>query len=285
MKRIGNLLVMMLGLLLSPSAFAQSALDYDLDESRPLVTDVSQLSSPWSEPELDEGYLSYLLDGDPETYWHTNWHSSVEPHLHYLQVALIEPIDELISMKFTRRWHNYRRTALCTDDHVTKWSVYGSDDPEASENNWVELAVMETPYKEPGETLNTIGFDTKGKQYLRFYADATNRNRGYWHMAEFQLYPCTMADEVTAAIRELVEVYFQYEVYEVPFTENIGDKPGQYSAEAVNAFVQSLRMAEEIDSSGGADYTADEIRALIGTIKTTYQAVLDSRVPFTLADG
>ena len=284
MKRLRNLLVMVLGLIVSSSAFAQSSLDYDLDEIRPLVTDVSQLSSPWSEPELDEGYLSYLLDDDPETYWHTNWHSSVEPHLHYLQVALIEPIDELISMKFSRRWHNYRRTALCTDDHVTKWSVYGSDDPEASENNWIELAVMETPYKEPGETLNTIGFDTKGKQYLRFYADATNTGRGYWHMAEFQLYPCTLVDELTSAMRELIDVYFQYESYAGPFQENAGYGPGQYLPEAVAAFTAALDQANEMDSGQGT-YTAEDVRALIETIKTTYQAVLDSKVPLTLADG
>ena len=283
MKSVRIILMLILGLI-CPTAFGQTAFDYDLDEERPLVTEVDQLSSPYSEPELDEGYLEYLLDGDPETYWHSNWHRSVEGHLHYLQVELKEPVEELISMKFSRRWHNYQRTALCTNDHVTVWSICGSDDPEAEDGDWIELLVAQTPYNEPGETLNTVGFDTKGKKYLRFYADDTNSHRGYWHMAEFQLYPCTLADEATAAMRELIETYFQYESYIDPFMENVGTEAGQYSAEAVAAFVAAMDKVNEMDSSG-EEYSAEEIRALIETIKSTYQAVLDSRVPFTLADG
>ena len=283
MKSFRIVLMMLFGLI-CPTAFAQTAYDYELDESRPLITDVSQLSSPYSEPELDEGYLEYLLDDDPETYWHSNWHSTAQPHVHYLQIELAEPVDELISMKFTRRWHNYRRTALHYTDHVTVWSICGSDEPDADNGDWVELLVTETPFHEPGETLNTIGFDTKGKKYLRIYADATTDNRGYWHLAELQFYPCTLADEVTAAKRELIDTYFQYESFIDEFMNNAGTLAGQYLPEAVSAFVAAMDKVNEMDSSG-EEYSAEEIRAMIEEIKNTYQAVLDSKVPFTLADG
>lgn len=283
MKGFRIILVMLFGLI-CPTAFAQTAYDYELDESRPLITDLSQLSSPYSEPELDEGYLEYLLDGDPDTYWHSNWHSSVQPHKHYLQIELAEPVDELISMKFTRRWHNYRRTALHYSDHVTVWSICGSDEADADDGDWIELLVTETPFHEPGETLNTVGFDTKGKKFLRIYADATTDNRGYWHLAELQFYPCTLADEATAAMRELIDTYFQYESYIDEFMNHAGTAPGQYLPDAVSAFVTAMDKVNEMDSSG-EDYTAEEIRALIEQIKNTYQATLDSRVPFSLTDG
>ena len=277
------LLLMMLWALICPSVFAQTGFDYELDESRPLINDVEQLSSPWNAPHAWEGDLEHLLDGDPETYWHTNWNDNT--HKHYLQVALSEPVYELISLKFTRRWHKYNSTVECTADHVTKWSVYGSDDPEAADDGWVELLVTETPYNRPGETINTIGFDTKGKQYLRLYAESTNSGNKWWHAAEIQLYPCELASELTAALKELEEVYFNYETYYYTFQDNAGTAPGQYTPETVDAFVAALDQANEIIDGSGSDYTADDVKALSAAIKAAYQAVLDSEIPFTLADG
>ena len=284
MKKL-TFLLLMLTAWLSPSVvFAQSSNEFDLDEERPLITDLSQLSSPWSEPELDEGYLEYLLDGDPDTYWHTNWHRNVEPHVHYLQIELNEPVHELIAMKFARRWHNYRRTDVQTSDHVTLWSICGSDDPDADESKWVELALLSTPYHEPGEVVVTDAFDTKGKQYLRLYADATNTNRGYWHMAEVQLYPIIMVDDVEAAVRAALNLFAEHvnELYE--FQEHVGSAPGQYSPEAVAAFAAAMDAVSALDGAV-VTLTLEEVNALAENLEATYQAAKESLVPFTLADG
>ncbi len=256
--------------------------DFELDETRPLINDVDQLSSPWNAPHDWEGNLAHLIDGDPETYWHTNWSNNTNRQ--YLQIALEEPVHELISMKFTRRWHKYNSQDLSTTDHVTMWGIYGATDPDAEDQEWVLLAESETPYGNAGETLNTIGFDTQGYQYLRFYAEATNSNKKFWHAAEIQLYPCTQVDDHTAALNALEKIFLAYEIYGDVFDEYIGEAPGQYPAEKVEAFQQAL--SDAVDGlDNGNNYTTGEIEAFTEAIKETYQAVLDSKIPFTLADG
>ena len=152
----------------------------DVFEDQALITDVEQFSSPFTES--SEGSIEALLDGDTETFWHSEWSAgSVDAHVHYLQVSLPEPEHRLIALKFTRR--------PVANDHVTQWAVTGSDDPDANDEDWIELATFDTPYGSNTETLVSDLFDPQGKQYLRFYADATTTGRGYWHVTEFQLYP------------------------------------------------------------------------------------------------
>lgn len=283
MKKM-KFLLLMLAALISPSAFAQhSGFDYELDEMKPLITNVSQLSSPFCAPHDYEGDLNHLIDGDVLSYWHTNWNNNSDRQ--YVQVALNEPTHELISMKFTRRMYKYNSTDLCTADHVTKWGIYGSDDPNAAEANWVELLIAETPYNAPGETYNTAGFDTQGLSYLRIYGEETISGKKYWHVGELQLYPCQLASDLQAALNELKDVYQVYYVLADPAEANVGTAAGQYSSEAVQAFLEALNKANIIVDGGGATPTADEVKALSAAIKMTYQAVLDSVVPFSLADG
>ncbi|MBO4611723.1 MAG: discoidin domain-containing protein [Bacteroidaceae bacterium] len=285
MKKLKFLLILLMGMLVS-TAFSQTdktGYDYELDESEPLITDVEQLSSPWNAPHDFEGNLEHLIDEDIETYWHTNWnYGDTNKYRHYVQINLIEPIDEeLISMKFTRRVHKYNSQDYCVADHVTKWSIYGSNDPDEQEDDWELLGTFDTPYNGPGEEINTAGFDPQGYQYLRVYADATISGKAYWHLAELQFYPCTLVDEVTSAKNELIDLYYQYEKYIDEFKANTGTAPGQYTAEAVEAFVEAMEAVDDADNMNDVD----EIRELIELIKTSYQAVLDSVIPFTLADG
>lgn len=158
-------------------------------ENQPFVTDASQLSSPWTES--SEGSIEALLDGDTGTFWHSAWQAgNVANHTHYLQVALNEPTYDLLAMSFTRR--------AVSNDHITAWSVYGSNDAAAEDAAWEKLAAFETPYSSNTETLVSIPFDTKGNQYLRFYIDGTTNNRGYGHMSEFQLYKGEINDPATS---------------------------------------------------------------------------------------
>ena len=157
------------------TAALEKAKDYILT---PLITENSQFSSPWTETR--EGSIDNLIDGNAATYWHSDWSSSVDNHTHYLQVALNEPTNELVRMTITRR--------AVANDHITLWGVFGSNDPEADDEDWEELASLETPFGSNTETISTSLFDTKGYEHLRFYIDGTTTGRGYGHVSEFQLY-------------------------------------------------------------------------------------------------
>ena len=150
-------------------------------QATPLITDAGQFSSPWTDTE--EGTdLGALIDDDPTTFWHSNWHDgAVAVHTHYLQVALNEPAHELVRATVSRR--------QVSGNHVTLWSVYGSNEPDAEDEAWTKLAVLSTPYSgDYNEVVNTLAFDTKGFLHLRFYIDANTGGSGLGHMSEFQLY-------------------------------------------------------------------------------------------------
>lgn len=152
-----------------------------------LITSPSQFSSPFSQNELggrdgDDLSSNVLLDGSRNTYWHTYWEGgNAEPGVHYLQVELPEPAHGLIELDITRR--------NAPDDNVTLWGIYGSEYPDGEKYDFEWIADVETPYQTQGGSRTatfTIPED-KDYKYLRFYAEATNSNRGYWHVAEFQL--------------------------------------------------------------------------------------------------
>ena len=155
-----------------------------------LITAASQFSSPYSQNDLgdtDGGNLSsgVLIDNDPNTFWHSYWGGgNVEPGTHYLQVMLNEPTHELVTFSFARRCsggspHN--------NDYVTQWGIYGTNDANAEKNACTELATFETTANTQN-VLTAIGeFDTQEMQYIRFYANATNSDKGFWHLGELQL--------------------------------------------------------------------------------------------------
>lgn len=163
------------------------------------ITSADQLSSPWTES--SEGALANLLDGNALTYWHSSWSGgSVPNHTHYLQVALTETIDEDIAMTISRR--------PVSNDHVTAWSVFGSNNAEADDTDWEYLTYIATPYGSNTETLNSLPFNIRGYKYLRFYIDGTTTGRGYGHLSEFQLHPASVNDasylQETLTLSELV---------------------------------------------------------------------------------
>ena len=152
---------------------------------RELITDVSQLSSPYSDS--IEGQLDALIDKSTATFWHSDWHNgSVPPGTHYLQVEMPDMAGiDFIRFQFTRR-----NTA---NDHTTHWSVYGTHDPEDAKEDCTLLWEFYTPFSSNTEALSSEAFCHQGYPYLRFYSDAqqgsSQGSRGYFHMSEFQLYP------------------------------------------------------------------------------------------------
>ena len=161
-----------------------------VDET-PLITDVEQFSSPYTE--VYEGSLEGLLDGDPYTFWHSTWHGGdVAPGTHYLQVEMTDPeeLPELIKFEFKRR-------ANADNDHTTEWRVMGTNNSDATKAECQELAYFKTPITKKGETLTSEPFNPRHYKYLRFYSEkqegASYGSRGYFHIASFQLYPATIS--------------------------------------------------------------------------------------------
>ena len=233
------------------------AKDYILGDE--LVTDAEQLSSPWTE--ASEGNLPALIDGSSTTYWHSAWSGgNVPPHTHYLQVALPEAGYQLVEMKITRR--------PVTNDHVILWGVFGSNDPEAADEDWTDLGQISTPYGNNTETITTEPFSIGGYQYLRFYIDDTTTksngvSRGYGHISEFQLFPVT--DNPNSQYAQLGEIATKLDAV-VEAQKDIEDEditPAVYDElkAAYDAF-----MAEVVDPT--------ELRELIARLDGTERAVV-----------
>ena len=142
-----------------------------------LIESVDQLGSPCSD--RDEGKnLGDLLDGNGSTFWHSDWHGdfTLEDH-HYLQVELLETMNEPISMYFKRR-------DTTSGNQINKWSVWGTNEDDfeltRDDEGFEKLADLETPYHSGNytETLTSLPFETKGYKYLRFYCEGTCNNDG-----------------------------------------------------------------------------------------------------------
>ena len=159
----------------------------ELIQGDALITNAEQFSSPWSDSAEGTDFAA-LIDQKSSTYWHSDWHSgTVDNHTHYLQVELAEPVDGIVRMTLTRR--------NSSNDHITKWSVYGSNDPEAADDDWVKINNLESPFGNNTETINARpSFEPKNFKYLRFYIDGTTTGRGYGHMSEFQLYQMSIPE-------------------------------------------------------------------------------------------
>jgi len=265
MKKITSLLALLLMFVVSTTAKADSwAVD---DGADGLIQDASQITTPYNEP--SEGSIAALLDGDASTFWHSKWSGgSVSAGIHYFQVEDIEGMPEWFGFTFTRR--------NAADDQITKWGVYGVPEGKksADKTECVKLAIIETPFSSQTETLVSSAIQSKGYTTIRFYAEATSSERGYWHCAEFQILPCKQISDYESALLELQTILSQYGEYE--FTA--GTAPGQYGAEQVAAYDAAVSAAHDMDGSTDAD----AIKAAGEAVKATFEAVVASRIPFAM---
>lgn len=218
-----------------------------LDEETPLVTEVEQFSSPYTES--SEGSIDALIDGDASTFWHSEWSGgSVSPGIHYLQAEILNEEVKNAAFVYTRR--------PVANDHMTECGVFGTNEFDAEKEDCEELAVVSLPFGNNTETLTSSVFPTKGYKYLRFYANHTTNERGYFHMAEFQLYPAEIIQSETC----------QYNV--------MGD------------LVKNLeKVIEEQKEIGDADLTLDDYNALKAVYDPFIEKFVDpAELRQTLAD-
>lgn len=141
-----------------------------------LITRNGQFTSNNSDPQ--EGSLNNLLDGNANTFWHSNWHQGNNRPMHsdWLQVELDEAIDGDVLLTFVRR-------AGAANDQVTLLDVETSMDGE----NFTHAAYIDMPNSGAGKTEQKVFALEEKAKFLRFWADATTNNRAYWHVGDFQL--------------------------------------------------------------------------------------------------
>ena len=227
MKRFSLLFMSLLGLFGLVNLSAQDY-DYEPDYDSPLIQEVWQFSSPYSDflNKDDEGnvYVDASREGSfyalieaegageagypTQDFWHSSWHSYPVHDVqgsHYFQVEMLDPetLPDQIVFVFTRR--------DAGNDHTTEWSVRGTNNPDATKDECEELAYILTPWSSNTETLTSKAFDPSHYQYLRFYSEAQYpSNRVYFHLKRFQLYPMRAVPEYEAALNMLSDAFDKY---------------------------------------------------------------------------
>ncbi|MCD8266378.1 MAG: hypothetical protein LUC33_04405 [Prevotellaceae bacterium] len=161
-----------------------------------LVKGMSQLSSPYTD--ISEGSLEALLDGDADTYWHSDFHDgTVTDGTHYLQVELPEEFSQrggALLLKLRRRDNAYY-------DMVTRIAVNCLIEDENEDERELTLATLNLPYGTMGEVRYAAFYCPAGVTTLRFHGTQTTSNKGYWHAAEFQLFETTTLSDCPNASR------------------------------------------------------------------------------------
>lgn len=276
MRKLYYSLIVLLVQLFSSGVYAQSDLLPEMGD--PLITDISQLSSNASD--RDEGqHLEYLIDGDPDTHWHSDYHGEVtDPH--YLQVKLLEPISSgNLVVYIQRRGPNDQGND--PGNHFTKARLSASADGET----WEDLADLEFN----DVTLNAGVFSqpvviTKEYSYFRFTNTTPNLN--FFHMAEFGLY--TPEDWVLVP-NVLNEILLKYDnIYWAGIEDmNVGTGFGQYSDEETAYKLIEIvgNVVDWMDNPDAEDYPSlAEAMAIAEEIDALYAKYLASVVPYSIPE-
>ena len=266
-------------------AWASADGNFDWDIDAPLVTLDNYeelLSSPFSDSSEGQN-LEYLVDDDDQTFWHSDWHgnSGYDGH-HYLQIKVPDGVaaDTPLVMRFIRRF--------APNDQTVEWSIRGTNNANfTSEESCEELLFAETPFNGQGEIVMTEPFTTNGYKYIRIYSDQQTGSgnygsRTYWHVSELNLYTIRVLSEKESAEKELIQWTENFSNDYESFVNNAGSLPGQYTEESVENFVTAYEAASNYDWS---TTTADELHLLSDNLVRTHQAVLDSKIPYTLEEG
>lgn len=155
-----------------------------------------------NEPELNEGDIANLVDGDPTSFFHSRWNGTAEPQ-HWLQIDLEEPIKDFSFAYHTRVFDG-------GNDFPDVIEVLGSNDGK----NFAPVAKFDSKLPQMANTRWESGTIEAAEEYshLRFVVTA---ERVYFHMGEFYLYE---AVKITAneaylpykeQLQELEALYYQ----------------------------------------------------------------------------
>ena len=162
-------------LLSAAQAAYDEAVGYRIGDEIPLnAKQLSSNASDWQEGQ----YLSYLLDGNPSTFWHSDWHNQVS-ETHYIQIELDEPISCDLSLYVLRR-----RTD--SGNHPTLMGLYGSND----EYDWTYIGQYQLGNANSGQEFMAapLSLDGNSYMYLRLTIEENSSGKTFGHFAEIRLY-------------------------------------------------------------------------------------------------
>lgn len=148
--------------------------------------------------EGSEGPKSNLVDGDPNTYWHSAWSSGVAPLPHWIQINFDEP-TELGAFKY---WF---RNNADTRGRPTQWGLETSEDGETWERVWESNANL--PITD-NTVEHSVGFD---KNYTATHFRVmilANEIGTFAHLGEISFYK--MASRIVDKEEEAEEVYYSF---------------------------------------------------------------------------
>lgn len=269
MKKITSLLFALV-CLCNTAVWAQPT-----DFGDPLITDVSQLSSPFSDS-AEGTNIGALIDFDPGTFWHTDWHGEVAGDYHWLQIELPEAMEGKMVLWIKRR--------TTDNDHPSVAVITGS--LTADFGMEIPIDTLELGNASSGQEFTTgTWVIPEPVRYIRFTPiNCSPEFRKYWHAAdinlyqpgEYELYQKLMSDFVT-----------QYDAYLWGEDPNIGTAPGQYTdKESFDAFLAILQQINQIIAEEIERPSNEEIEALINQATEYWNAYQASKVEYTLpADG
>ena len=120
--------------------------------------------------------LGALIDHDPQTFWHSDWHGQVVGE-HYLQIALPEPLSGSIGV--------YVRRRLTQNHHVTCMRLLASPDG----TDWQDKGTIHLGHAASGMeyTSSPVSLGTDAYRYLRFVIEENSGGGRFGHFAEFHL--------------------------------------------------------------------------------------------------
>lgn len=170
---------------------AEAQRTYDANstyEQLPLIHNASQLYSNASHNDFssshDGGGLEALIDGSTSTFWHSYWSGgSVPSGSHYLRAEAPDDLTAFATGTYTVSITHRQNGS----DHPTQFAVYGANSLN-DDNDWTPVATLDFNYQGPGTTSTATLFLPADYRYLRFNCTATRMSRGYFHLAEFQIF-------------------------------------------------------------------------------------------------
>lgn len=136
---------------------------------------LSSNASDWQEGRN----IGNLVDGNPNTFWHSDWHGQVYD-THYIQIDFLEPVGGDVGLYVLRR--------QTESNHVTLMGVWGSNDWE----QWDELGVISLGNASSQQEYTSAPVSLGDKTYysLRFTIlenSTGEKSNGFYfgHFAEF----------------------------------------------------------------------------------------------------
>lgn len=248
-----------------------------------LLRKPEQIYSPFSQNDLgtikEGGGFEALIDGAPSTYWHSYWQGgAVAAGYHYIRCTAPEDVG-VFEGEYTVS--TTRRNSF--NDHPTQFVVYGTNDfcPDSPDDGatWTEVGTINFEAGGAGSSATTTLYVARPYRYLRFNCTTTTNNRGYFHMAEFQitgeqslsptcpnaLYPAAAA-ALAAAIAKAQAILDAY--YEGSGT--ITDTDVSAMRQAINAYRAAIPVLITSLSISPTSFTAYEIGAQ-QTLRATIQ--------------